>query len=89
MLWETNEAVATGGIRRQRPQIFYAYKNLLQTYNKNINLSPENLFYHPNLITWLRSWDGAHISLCTVRRRLLEAGRKAKKPLKSSFPTQK
>jgi len=70
-------------------QIFYAYKNLFQTYNKNKNLSSKNLFYHPNLITPLRAWAGAHVSLCAVRRRLLEAGRKAKNPLKSSFPTQK
>jgi len=32
---------------------------------------------------------GGHISSSTVRRRLLEAGRKAKKPLKSSFLRKK
>jgi len=32
---------------------------------------------------------GIHISACTVRRRLFEADRKAKKPLKSRFVLQK
>jgi len=33
--------------------------------------------------------DGVHIRSSTVRRRLLEAGRKAKKPIKKQLFTQK
>jgi len=47
------------------PKFCCAQKNMFQTFNKNKNLPPKNVFCSPNLKTWLRAVNGLNFEVQT------------------------